>query len=470
MLKSKTLITHCLLLVLNFIVTPALADIEVTLNDPDWSFLLHNQLPAQTDAQLASNESSFARQIQPLLAAQDHGAILKAFASRDIANDSAALRQLRGQVLLSLKRYKEAEQALLAALQLMPDLALAHRSLSMAYMIEKRYRPAREHLRRSIELGVADAQVYGQLAFVNLQLGQAASAIAGYQTALFMDADNDQWRQGLLFALINSQAFDQAQALLDEMLQDNPQNADLWLQRGQIALKQERPLQALGSMEAALALGEKQVENIITTAQLHIQSGSPRRAVDLLSDNITQLVGRGAHGDRHNDAGNNAKNPSRIEVIDQISAWLAFQQDWEGLGQLMRALDNSKSRLPATYESRFEVYRAQLALAKHDSKRARGKLQRAIDADPGNGEALLTLATLLRDQNRAEQALLYYVRAEALPRYRERSRLGRAQLEIDRQNYPEALRLLRQVAQANPSRSEILGNIQSLENLIRNQT
>ncbi len=433
----------------------ASANVEVALKEPDWKFLLDNQPPGQTEARLEANESSFARQIQPLLAAQNYSAVLKAFEGRDIANDSAALRLMRGQVLLSLRRTADAEQALKAALTKMPDLAMAHRSLSMAYMLQKNYKAAREHLRRSIELGVADVQVYGQLAFINLQLGQPGSAVAGYQQALFLEPDNGQWQQGLLYALINSQAFDQAQALLEQMLDANPANADLWLQRGQIALRQQRPEQALASLEAAIQLGNVNVDNLALAAQLHIQNGSPKRAVELLASNMQRFVAKA--------------NGNRLDVVDQIGAWLAFQQDWNALDTLLRAVERYQGQMPAYQRAHFEVYRAQHALARGNGKQAHTSLERALAADPTNGEALLTLANTLGQQKRSERALLYYVRAEALPEFKERALLGHAQLEIDRKNYGEALRVLRQVVQNNPARGDVIGNIQLLENLVRNQ-
>lgn len=434
------------------------AELHIKLQQPTWEFLLHNQpqptTQLSTQAQLASSESHFASKIQPLLAAQKYDAVLKAFNERDIKNDSAALRQLRGQILLSMQRTKEAEQALLAAIELMPNLALAHRSLSMVYMVEKNYAAASKHLRKTIELGVADAQVYGQLAYVNLQQGQAASAVAGYQYALLLDSDNQQWQQGLLYALINSQAFDQAQALLEDMLQANPKDTNLWLQRGQIALKQQRPQQALSSLETALVLGENNADNIATLAQLHIQSGSANRAVTLLANNITKMVA----------------NNNKIEVIDQVCAWLAYQQQWQQLANLTQALQKSTNNIPAHYRSRFAVYAAQVAQSNGKTKHATKLLEEAVNNDPSNGEALLTLANILRSQQRTQRASLYYIRAEALADYKERALLGRAQLEIDANNYPEALRLLRLVAQLNPARTDVLANIQSLENLVRNRS
>lgn len=466
-IKNKTL---CVKLLVSLALLPAInvsASITVNLEAPDWLFLLKNEPWAGTEAKLAAGERNFTRKIQPLLAEGDHQGIIKAFENRDIKDDGAALRLLRGQVLLSLKQYRQAQKALLAALEIKPNLALAHRSISMVYMVEKKYAQAKVHLTRTIELGVGDAQAYGQLAYVNLQLHQAASAVSGYQYALFLESDNKQWQQGLLYALIQSQALDQAQALVDELLESDADNADLWLQRGQIALRQERTSQAISSLEAALALGVKDAENIAFSAQLHIQSGSPRRAVELLSDHSEALLKAG-----------------KIDVLEQIAAWLVFEQKWQQLDRLISAINVKKTKLPAAYRSRFYMYQAKILLANNTEKStrlsakklsqrkndAKKHLKHAISADPSNGEALLALAYLLRESNLNEKALIYFTRAEALPEYTERALLGRSQWALDFQHYDEALRLLRKVIAYNPNRSDVLDNIKALERLVRSQS
>ncbi len=442
-------------LTLTIFAMAAQAEVVVKLQEPKWEFLLQNPLILSREAELPAEEGEFAREIQPLLADGNHNAVLAAFSKRPLENDSAALRLLRGQILLSLQRPKDASVALQAALQLMPDLALAHRSLAMAFLLQEKNDQASTHLARSIELGLVDAQIYGQLAYANLQRGLAASSVAGYQQALFLQPDNPQWRQGLLFALINSQAYDQAQGLLDEMLKTNPDDVELWLQRGQIALNQSRPLQALSSLEYAFDLGNKDASNLLLAAQLHMQEGSPLRAVELLSSNMNAFVRR--------------QRDSDLDTLDQMAGWLANKQLWRELNQLLNSISQSKLKTRGVYGARLDVYRAQLALHKGQRGNARKSLERALRADPANGEALLALASLLREQNRSDAAVTYYVRAEAIPKYTERAQLGRAQLEIDRQNYKEALRVLRKVARANPARADVMANVRSLQSLIRNQ-
>lgn len=431
------------------------AGIQVSMADPEWHFLLQNNPLKETEAKLKPEERTFAKKIQPLLANKNYTAVLQQFTNRPIQENSAALRQLRGQVLLSLKKYNQAELALKSALKEMPDLAMAHRSLSMIYMIKKQYANAQKYLQRSIELGVADAQLYGQLAFVNLQTKHAASAVAGYQQALFLEPDNSQWKQGLLYALLNSRALNQAQSLVEEMLQKDSNNAELWLLRGQIAMQNNKPKKALSSLEISFHLGENNVANYVTAAQLHLQHGSTQRAVTLLSNNLNSL---------------NAKNKKSIfKAIDEVTGWLIQKQDWAATKKMLKALNKVGKNTPVKYQARFNVYRAQIALEQGKIKQAKSWLIKAVKSDPTHGQALITLGDVYRKQNLIEKARIYYLRAEALTQFKEQALLSRAQLEIDRKAYPEALRILRLVAKINPTRGDVLSNIRSLENLVRNK-
>ncbi len=452
--RATTNFSVLTLLCLSLISTAAQASIGIRLQAPKWEFLLANQLPTEKEAKLNSNESAFARQLQPLLAANSHTAIIDAFAKRDIEQDSAALQLLRGQVLLSLKEFSAAERALQLALNSLPDLALAHRSLSMLYMAQKQYRKAREHLTKSIQLGVADDQVFGQLAFVNLQTGYVASAVAGYQHALFLAPENKQWQQGLLYALIKTQASQQAQALLDEMLLDDSNNADLWLQRGQIALQQGNQARAISSLETALTLGASPIDNVMMMAQLHLQNGSQSRAVALLNEHLVQLV---------------ADKRQHLHIIEQIAQWLFAQQQWTTLNELLAAIAKVEGDLSAIEQAKFSVLRAQLALNNNNTELAQRKLNSVLKVDPNNGEALLNLASLYYQQQQIAKASMYYARAQALPDFKERALTGQAQIAIDQQEYSQALKLLRKLVKLTPNRTELLANIRSLEQLVRQQ-
>jgi tetratricopeptide (TPR) repeat protein len=436
----------------------AQAALQVKLAEPDWQFLLFSQPVNPSSAQLESNERSFAQQIQPLLNAQNYQEVAKAFSNRELNQDSAALQQLRGQVMLSLKRYDEAELALKSALKKSPNLALAHRSLSMLYMLKKDYTQARIHLTRSIELGVADAQLFGQLAFVNLNSQHAASAIAGYQQALYLEPENSQWQQGLLYAWLNSHNFAAAQRLVEDMLEqgkhDNP--TELWLLRSQIAMQQQQPQIALSSLEIALQLAPQDTSNTLLAAKLHVQHGSVARAVELLGDSLPTVT--------------ESELPEVMAALDQILPWLLSQSAADKNQQRHAAalLEASSSlKIKGLYQAKLNLYRGQLALQQNHTDNAKRYLMQAIEQEPLLGDALLALAKVYQKLNLSQQAELYFVRASAIPQVKLQALLANAQLQIEQSNYPQALELLQQAVRVEPNRRDLQHNVRELQKIVR---
>lgn len=436
-----------------FFAATSWADVVIKLTEPNWQFLLESQPISPTTAQLDPNERPFAQIIQPLLNKQDFAAVALAFESRPLAADSAALLQLRGQVLLSLKRNAEAENALNAALVKMPNLALAHRSLSMLFMLNKNYEQARDHLTRSIELGVADAQLYGQLAFINLNNQRPAAAISGYQQALFLQPNNTQWQQGLLYAWLNSHNFDSAQRLVEDMIEqgEHAHPAELWLMRSQIALKRQQPEQALASLEIALQLEPNDSSNRLLAAKLHLQYGSMARSVELLQLSLD----------------NKQQVPSQEtwQTLGQMLPWLLNQERYDYAAILLKAAKGAE--IPASTEAYLDLYRGQLALNKNELTLASGVLLDALRHDPLLAEALLTLAKVYQAQHKYQLAENYYVRASALPQVRQQALLAHAQLQIEQGQYQHALELLQQVLKIEPNRQDIQHNVRELQKLVR---
>lgn len=433
--------------------------ITIETAQPTWQFLLDNLPSSNSELTIRPNERSFVRKIQPLLSQKKYVAVAHAFAERPLDDDSMALQLLRGQVFISLKKYSLAEQALTSVLRHNPDLASAHKSISLIYMVKQQFSLAQVHLSRAIELGAADAQVYGQLAYVNLQLENAWSAISGYQHALYLEPGNIQWQQGLLFALINTRANQQADALLNQMLNRNVENDALWLHRSQLRLQQNNYEGALLALELAMRMGDANVDNTRLAAQLHLQTGSASRAVVLLSKNI-----RGLPRD-HN---------SRIfETIEETLGWLAYNKKWKFNDQLLKLCQTESVKFTPEQNARLNVFRAKSLIrqgALHDSEKRRKAetwLTQALRIDPLQGEALMTLADLFRGSDRINEAEMLYIRAQVLEPYEERALLSHAQLLIDKRQYLSALQKLRKVLIKNPGRLDLNANIQSLEQLIR---
>lgn len=433
------------------------APLKVTLSpsDPTWQLAINNKLLGPTEVLIEPTERGFARQVQPLLQEGKYQEVAALFKSRDINSDSTALNLLRAQVLLTLKEFNSAEAAYLACLKSTPDLVKAHQGLSLLYMQQANYPKAQTHLVHSIELGQADAQSYAQLAYIHVQHSQPWSAVAAYRQALMLEPETAQYQQGLLFALIESGDLSQANALLKELLNKTPDNAELWLQRAQIALQLEHNKQALSAIEVALKLNPKDTSNQLLAAQLHLSEGSSKRAVSLLKQGLKHAT--------------KAQQTDVINTTMQTLGWLVSQQQWDLAKELIRSAKRLTKRLPSEEQAQFSVYSAQLAMQQGNSKRAVKSLNNALKINPNLGDALLSLASIYRDKNQLTQAKLMYVRAQALPKYQLSAWLGLSQIAIDSKNYPEALKHLKKAYQANPQRQDLITNIRALENIVRQE-
>lgn len=428
----------------------ALPDLALSLEEPSWSFLIDNQSSQATE--LTDDERRYLRDLQPALQQADYDAAERSLNQRSSSDESAAFSLLRGQILLTNGKDQQAIIHLKKAVESHPDFAASQRSLGLAYLRTDNSKLARQHLQKAIELGDQSAQLYGQLAYLNLREGMASSAISGYQQALFLDADNEEWARGLLYALTRAEALPQAQALAEQLLEKQSSSKELWMLRSQIALRQNKPLQALSSLESAISLGEEKAENLIIAAQLHLNHGSVERSVELLTSG-------------------KILNPSMTEqqqqAVIQTAAWLAQQQQWDQLQTLLRASRNSG--IPAKAQASLSISKARMAIETGNHSGAEKALKSALRNNPTLGDALITLADLLRDQKRYQQAIMYYQRAEVLPDLQERALLGRAQAHIEQSEYDEALRLLGQVVRKNPTRQDLHASMRSLRNMTRNR-
>lgn len=359
---------------------------------------------------------------------------------------SAALLFLIGHIYLALENYQAAETAFLGALVPMPDYVRVHESLGFLYLRNKQFDRAQVHMARAAQLGMHSAQLFGGLGYLNFQLGHFWGAASAYQEATVMEPDNQLWNKGLLYSLIQTYQSQAAMSLVEQMLEQDPDDETLWLYRSRTALQAGEQEVALSSLETAIRLGDDSVANLQVCATLHMQIGSIGRAVALLQAGFAQGLD--------------------FVFLEQGMGWLEQQGEWEYLEQVVSAVRENRAELDPLQNSRLLVREAKLALHGGDEAFARRALQEAVELDPGNGLGLMTLAELhhqARDYHRAE---LLFQRASAYDLYRANALISLAQVAVDQDNFKRALQILRDVMREFPDRIELRRNIETLENLV----
>lgn len=359
---------------------------------------------------------------------------------------SAALLFLIGHTYFALEQYLPAETALKAALAPLPDYLRVHESLGLLYLHTERFAEARVHLTRAAELGLNTAALHGALGYLNHRTQNYWGAASAFQQALVTQHDNVNWQRGLLHALNETRQYRAALALVEQMLQANPDAAELWLYRAQTSLLEGERATALASLETAIRLGDDSRANKQVAATLHMEIGSIDRAVELLKSGYAEGMD--------------------FRFVDQALGWLAQKGEWDDVRELLAFVDDDRAPLGDVQRSRLRMREASVRLQANEGRAARGALEEAVTLDPENAEALMMLGRLYRDERDYNRAEIMFRRASAYAPFRENALISLAQLAIDQESFARALELLRDVIEVNPARNDLRRNIDSLENLL----
>ncbi len=363
---------------------------------------------------------------------------------------SASVLYVVGMIYFQLERYEPAEAALKAALVPLPDYLRVHEALGLLYIRTESYAEARVHLTRAAELGLNTAGLHASLGYLNRQAKNWWGAASAFQQALAIKHDERNWQTGLLQALNETQQYAAGLALVEQMLQAEPHDPDLWLYRAHMALNSDQRAAALTSVETALRLGDDSVANKQVAASLHMERGSLARAVELLKSASAEDLD--------------------FQFMDQALTWLGYEDEWEYFRELLAAADARRASLDDLQRSLLLTRRSALQLHDGDRRAAIATLQEAVELDASNAEALMTLAQAYRDERDYNRAELLFQRASAFDLYRENALISLAQLAIDQQNFERALALLRDVVSRNPARTDLQRNVDILENIVLAQT
>jgi len=402
----------------------------------------------EREASIAPDEYENAERLRSLLENDNQAQVLKELETFYDIELSPAMLTLKAQIYFSMQKYQKAESLYLKVLARKPQLVRVHRDLGQLYLLQDEPKKAQKHFSKALSLGSNEAIVHGQLAYLNLTLNSPFSAISEYQQAMALEPNELQWQQGLFTALSQAKIYPTAQALLEEMLIKNPNEIDLWLNKAVLSLNQNKSKEALISLEMAILLGDKDDSNLKTAAQLHLQLQSYDRAFELISKHVNQ-------------------KDLNTTTLNEYLTWLDQVEMWQEASQLLKKIEPKVKDLPEKEQSVLFVQTANINNKRKQLSVAERYYKKALDADPTNGDALLSYALFSSDKKAHIQAELLYIRAEAIPEFEKQALLGKAQLYLNMQNHEAALVQL-QKAYAKYSDMAVLNDqIKVIKNIIR---
>lgn len=232
----------------------------------------------EVNSQTARAHSGLA---EVLLAANKHtDAIAEAKAAIAAGDDRAATFALLGVALTATNKLDEALPALNEALKREPKNALALGYRAEVFIAKNRPNEAAADLRAALAIE-PKPQTRLRLALLQAQAKQFNEAIALFQEVLKEDPSNADARVGLTGALIESGQADNAIAQLEQLIKAEPTRAVLHAQLAELYLPKQ-PDKALEQYRAAAELEPKNANHQVGMASAMVKLRKFQEAVDVL--------------------------------------------------------------------------------------------------------------------------------------------------------------------------------------------
>ena len=364
------------------------------------------------------------------------------------AEISPAMVFVLGNLYFQADRPEEARRAFLEAIRRFPRFRRAHTNLAYLYISQNKTDEAMPMLQKAIELGENSARVYGLLGYCHLLKKDAVAAENAYRQAYLLDSSSRDWKLGLAQALMAQEKHAEAANLIGTLIEQNPNDRQLWLQQTNAWLAMERKDEAIVNLEALRLKGIADEANLNLLGNLYMDRNEPQLALlaylAAMDKAATLDIQRALKSARIlNDYG----FPDKAE---QMTARIRVRS-----GDQLQPADLTALLLAET----------RIAQAKGDAAKTDELLAQLLELNPANGEVLLEAARhkdqLSRDE--ADEEKRAALVAEARTNYQLAARqeevaypanLALGQMLVRERRYQEALTHLQ--AALNLKKSESL--------------
>jgi tetratricopeptide (TPR) repeat protein len=399
---------------------------------PAFRQLMIESFLAESDVEpkLTPLETRQMQEILDLLGQEDEAGKAEAEASlrRNAARpDSAATFDFTlGQILFQRDDLEGASAAYAAAASKFPKFRRAWRSLGIIAMRRQEHAAAIPSLVRVVELGGGDAVTYGLLGFAYASTGDDLAAESCFRMAVLLDPETLDWRMQLARTLFNQKRYADAAALCGTLIERFPSRGDLWLLQANALLGLGQPMKAAENFEIVEAMGEATSDSLNLLGDIYVNEGLYDPAVDAYARAMA------------------ATPPSDPDRAIRAAAALVARAAYPATRRLIAAVEEaSGDRLSAEDRKTLLKIDAKVAAAEGDGERAIPVLERIVELDPLDGDALVLLGLAQRRAGRVEEAAFAFERAGAIEAFEAEAKLRHGQMLVAETRYREALPLLR---------------------------
>lgn len=344
---------------------------------------------------------------------------------------------------------EEAEGHYREAVDKFPGFRRCWRNLGLIQARDERHDLAIGSFTKMIELGGGDAISLGLLGRAYLAKQDYLAAESAFRQALLLEPNNAQWRIGLARCVVKQEKFEEAAALLNVLIEREPERAEFWMLQANAFLGMKQPLRAAENLEMLALLGKAAADNLNLLGDIYLNEGQ--------TDLAAGAYLRGLELDPHQPA---AKPLRGASLLAERGATAQAKRVASGIHA------NLAEQLSPEESLKLSKLEARIAVADGDGGEAARILEEIVSHDPLDGEALMLIGQQHAHGGDPDRAIVYYERASGIAAFEAPAKLRQAQLLVTQAKYQQALPLLRRVQELQP-REQVARYLEQVERLAR---
>lgn len=430
---------------------PLPADHEVASiwNDPDFNRRLIGSYGFASDVEprtTPEEQAAFRDKIVPLLR-EDPTKAVPVLQNLTKPSASALFDFTLGNVYFQNDDLTNAVKYFNSALAKFPDFRRAQRNFAFALVRSGNYAEAIQPLTRTVSLGGGDGKVFGLLGFALLNQTRYASAEAAYQQALVFEPENLDFKLGLVKCSVATAKYDQALALLDELIAQAPERESLWTVHANVNIQKEQPAAAAISLEMLRRLGKATPRDMYLLGDLYLAQEIQDLAIAAYLEAIEKDGGQ---------------SPSKALRAAQV---LVSRGAFDPARKLFTAI-RSAGTLQQADELKLLKLESKVAMLSGEGAKAIQTLEQIIQKNPLDGEALLLAGDYYAKNDQREKAEFRYQTAASITATEADAYVKHAQMLVQSQKYSQAIELLRKAQKVRP-RDNVQRYLEKMEQVAR---
>lgn len=338
---------------------------------------------------------------------------------------NAAIDFALGTLFFQKGNLTAAEKVYREALRKLPTFNRARANLARVLIQQDKLTEAEKVLRVILKSGKVRPETLTLIGYTFLMKGESVPAESAYRQALLLKPDDTNAYRGLVKCLIDQERYREAVRLLENLLEKDPGDAQLWLLLANANLAIDKLDEAIIRLECARYLNVASPEALATLGDLYINRNQPNEALSAYRKAFS------------------SETPS-VDRTLRAGEGFVMLHDVQGGEEMIEKLKklSSQESFAAGRMKRLRRLEAHLAYLKGDIKSAIRAYEKLLEEDPLDSDALIALGDLYREEGKLEEAVISYERASRIKGKEAEALIRQAQVEVERAQYSRAVELL----------------------------